>query len=87
MTFPEGNNRKLNWRSCSSADEGGTIGAVRSPRVTNAGTEDADSEAAMIGMADSTACPTDRVTLRLIIRIGTLRRHSRLAGLGCVGVG
>jgi hypothetical protein len=87
MTFPEGNNRKLNWRSCSSADEGGTIGADRSPRVVNAGTDDADAEAALIGTANSTACPTDHVTLRLIIRTDALRRHSRLAGSGCVGVG
>jgi hypothetical protein len=37
----------------------------------DAGTEDADSEADLIGMADSTACPTDHETLRLIIRLVT----------------
>ena len=63
------------------------VGTHAAIRVTDAGAEDTDSEAALIGMADSTACPTDHMTLRLIIHPGALRPHSRLAGSGCVGVG
>jgi hypothetical protein len=72
MFFPEGNTQKLNWRSCSGPNEGGTIGADRSLRAAVAGTEDANSEDALIGMADSTACPSDHETPRLIIRPVTL---------------